>query len=146
MKKLFLGIFMVLTLQANDIIVKQSQCNVLQTVKNLKNIIEERGFHVFATINHSGNAKAVGMQMDPTVMIVFGKAQLSTKLMQQDQTAGLDLPLRVLVYQDKDGKTKMAYRNGNWLKNKHIINAPKIIQKINKGMESITIKAGICKK
>ncbi|NPA65428.1 MAG: DUF302 domain-containing protein [Epsilonproteobacteria bacterium] len=146
MKKLFLSVVMVLSLQANDIIVKKSHCDVKQTVQNLKEVITTKGLHIFAIINHSGNAKAVGMQMEPTIMIVFGKAELGTKLMQQDPLVGLDLPLRVLVYKDKDGETKMAYRDGSWLKNKHIINAPKIIQKINQGMDTITTQAGICTK
>jgi len=146
MKKLLLVLFAVLSLQANGIIVKKSHCDTYQTVQNLKKIIKAKGLHIFAVINHSGNAKAVGMKMRPTVMIVFGKAELGTKLMQQDPKVGLDLPLRVLVYEDKDGSTKMAYRDGSWLKNKHVIDAPKIIQKINKGMDTITTQAGICQK
>ncbi|MEO1938610.1 MAG: DUF302 domain-containing protein, partial [Sulfurimonas sp.] len=101
---------------------------------------------IFAVINHSGNAKAVDMKLNEAKMIVFGNPRLGTALMQQDMTVGLDLPLRVLVYKDNDGKVKMAYRDGSWLDNKHIIDAPKKIQKVNKAMEMFTDKAGQCKK
>ncbi len=146
MRTIFLTLVFILSLRANDIIVKESKCDVYETVKNLENAIKAKGLHIFAKINHSGNAKSIGMEMRPTVMIVFGKAAMGTKLMQQDPRIGLDLPLRVLVYEDKDGKTKMAYRNGSWLANKHVVDAPKIIQKINKGMEALTNQASICKK
>jgi hypothetical protein len=55
-------------------------------------------------------------------------------LMQQDMTVGLDLPLRILVFKDTDGKVKMAYRDGSWLASKHILDAPKKEKKINKAM------------
>jgi uncharacterized protein (DUF302 family) len=144
MKKVFLIFIATLSLYGGAIIVKESQCDVYQTVQNLEKEIKKRGLHVFAKINHSANAKAVGMEMQPTIMLVFGKAELGTKLMQQDPRVGLDLPLRVLVYEDKDKTTKMAYRDGAWLANKHVVNAPKIIQKINQGMDALTTSAGTC--
>jgi uncharacterized protein (DUF302 family) len=86
------------------------------------------------------------MKMPPAKMIIFGNPKLGTALMQQDIRVGLDLPLRILVYKDKKGKVKMAYRDGSWLEQRHIINAPEKINKINTGMDKITTKAGQCKK
>ena len=146
MKKLLLIIGMLSSLLANDIVVKESNCSVDETVANIKSIVRAKGMGIFALINHQGNAKAVGMKLNESKMIVFGKAELGTSLMQQDMTVGLDLPLRVLVYTDNDGKVKMAYRDGSWLADKHIFNAPKKVQKVNKGMDNITTKAGQCKK
>lgn len=133
-------------LLANDIIVKESSCSVNKTVKNIKNIVTKKGLSVFAIINHQGNAKMVDMKLNESKMVVFGNPKLGTRLMQQDMRVGLDLPLRVLVYKDTDGKVKMAYRDGSWLATKHILNAPKKIEKVNKGMDKITTKAGLCKK
>ena len=146
MKKILLIVAMVASLFANDIIVKESSCSVDDTVSNIKSIVRAKGMGIFALINHQGNAKAVGMKLNESKMIVFGKAELGTSLMQQDMRVGLDLPLRILVYKDSDGKVKMAYRDGSWLANKHILNAPKKVQKVNKGMDNITTKAGLCKK
>jgi len=146
MKKFLLVVAFSLSLFANDIIVKESHCSVDLTAKKIQRIVSKKGLYVFAVINHSGNAKMVGMKLNKSKMIVFGNAKLGTALMQQDMTVGLDLPLRILVYRDSDGKVKMAYRDASWLANKHMLNAAKKIKKINNAMDKITTKAGQCKK
>lgn len=145
MRKIILIAALATSLFAN-VIVKESQCSVDRTIDNLKRIVKSKGLSVFATINHKGNAKMVGMKMSASKMLMFGNPKLGTALMKQDMKAGLDLPLRILVYKDKDSKVKMAYRDGSWLADKHILNAPKKIKKINNGMDKITTKAGQCKK
>jgi uncharacterized protein (DUF302 family) len=145
MKKMITILALGLSLFANDIIVKESCLSVDDTVAKLKEVLRAKQLGIFAVINHSGNAKAIDMKLNEAKMIVFGNPRLGTALMQQDMTVGLDLPLRVLVYKDSDGKVKMAYRDGSWLNNKHIINAPKKIQKVNNAMEMFTDKAGQCK-
>jgi len=145
MKKIVLIIALTLSVFANDIIVKDSSCSVKETVAKIRNIVEKKGLNVFAIINHSGNAKMVGMKLEKSIMVIFGNPKLGTALMQQDMTVGLDLPLRILVYEDKEGNVKMAYRDGTWLETKHILNRPKLVAKVNKGMDKITTKAGICR-
>jgi len=145
-KKIGVALVLSVSLFASDIIVKNSCTDVSTTVKNLKKIVKKKGLSVFATINHSGNAKAVHLKLNESKMLIFGNARLGTSLMQQDMTIGLDLPLRVLVYVDTDGRVKMAYRDGSWLSDKHILNAPKKVAKINRAMDIFTTKAGQCKK
>jgi len=145
-KKLLIILALGVSLLANDIIVKESNCSVDETVDNLKNIVRSKGLSIFAVINHQGNAKQVDMKLNESKMLIFGNPKLGTSLMQQDMKVGLDLPLRILVYVDNDSKVKMAYRDGSWLANKHILNAPKKLQKMNKAMENITTRAGQCKK
>ena len=146
MKKLLVVVVLGASLLANDIIVKEGCLSVSETANNIKDIVEKKRLNVFAIINHSGNAKMVDMKLNESKMVIFGNPKLGTALMQQDMRVGLDLPLRVLVYKDSDGKVKMAYRDGSWLANKHILNAPKKVEKVNKGMDKITTKAGQCKK
>ncbi len=134
------------SLYANDIIVKKSCVDVSTTINNLKKIVKMKKLSVFAVINHSGNAKMVDMKLNESKMLIFGNPRLGTSLMQQDMTVGLDLPLRILVYKDSDGSVKMAYRDGSWLNNKHILNAPKKVAKVNKAMDIFTSKAGQCTK
>ena len=129
-----------------DIIIKQSECGVDRTIANIKQIVKGKGLGVFAIINHSGNAKAVGMKLNKSKMIIFGNPKMGTKLMQQDITTGLDLPIRILVYKDQDGSVKMAYRDGSWLAEHHLVNTPKMVQKLNTALDKITTKAGQCKK
>ena len=146
MKKVLLILALSLSVFANDIIVKESSCSVDVTVKHIKNIVRSKGLSVFAVINHHGNAKSVEMKLNESKMVIFGNPKLGTSLMQQDMLVGLDLPIRILVYKDTDGKVKMAYRDGSWLEGKHILNAPKKIKKLNNAMNKITTKAGQCKK
>ena len=145
-KKLLLIAAFGISLFAQDIIVKESHCSVDATVHRIKNIIAKKGLHIFAIINHSGNANAVGMKLNESKMLIFGNAKLGTSLMQQDMTVGLDLPLRILVYRDTDGKVKMAYRDGSWLANHHLLNAAKKVKRVNNALDKITTKAGQCKK
>lgn len=146
MKKILSMLILSASLFANEIITKESCLSVDETANNIKKIVSAKGLSVFAIINHGQNAKMVDMELGESKMVVFGNPKLGTVLMQQDMRIGLDLPLRVLVYEDKDGKVKMAYRDGSWLDNKHIINAPKKVAKLNKAMENITTKAGQCLK
>ncbi|MFT5659467.1 MAG: hypothetical protein ACI9TV_000083 [Sulfurimonas sp.] len=144
MKKLIVLLSLSMSLIANDIIVKESSCNVDTTVDNIKNIVRAKGLSVFAIINHHGNAKSVDMKLNESKMVIFGNPKLGTALMQQDMKVGLDLPIRILVYMDTDSKVKMAYRDGSWLENRHILNAPQKIKKMNMAMDKITTKAGTC--
>ncbi len=146
MKKIILMLSLVGVLFANDIIIKESHCSVNETIDNIKQSIKERGLTLFALVNHQGNAKYVDMKLNASKMIIFGSAKIGTPLMQQDLLVGLDLPIRILVFRDNDAKVKIAYRDGSWLKSKHIINAPKLVQKLNKALDDITTKAGTCKK
>ena len=144
MKKFVLLIALGTLLAANDIIIKESSCSVDKTVQNLKQILRKKGLGIFATINHQANAKMVGMQLQKSKMVIFGNPKMGTAFMQQDITTGLDLPLRVLVYRDSDGRVKMAYRDGTWLSAKHVLNAPKKVKKMNRALDKITEKAGQC--
>jgi len=146
MKIIMLIFVMALSLVANDIIIKKSCVDVSTTANNIKNIVSKKGLSVFAMINHSANAKMVNMKLNESKMIIFGNPKLGTALMQQDMTVGLDLPLRILVFRDTDGIVKMAYRDGSWLSNKHVLDAPNKEKKINKAMAIFVSKAGQCKK
>jgi uncharacterized protein (DUF302 family) len=142
----FLSLLMLffLSLSASDMIIKESRCSVDETVMNIKSIVKKKGLSIFAVINHDANAKAVGMELQEAKMVMFGNPKLGTKLMQEDITAGLDLPLRILVYKDSYSGVKMAYRDGSWLAEHHIIKAQQRVAKVNNAMDNITTKAGQC--
>jgi uncharacterized protein (DUF302 family) len=79
------------------------------TVDRLVAAIEKAGMSVFATIDHAGGAKAVGMSMPSTVVLIYGQARGGTPVMQADPAAALDLPLRVLIREDANGDTLIAF-------------------------------------
>jgi len=141
-KKILLIVALSLAVFANDIIIKPSKYSVDETIYNIKNIVKSKGFGVFAVINHKANAKMVDMELQEAKLIVFGNPKLGTAVMQENILAALDLPIRILVYKDRDGTTKMAYRNASWLKGLHGLKNDKNIAKIDSGLDKLTNKAG----
>ena len=138
MKKILALIFLSISLFANDIIHVKSDYSVDQTIENIKTIVKAKGFGVFATINHQGNAKMVGMNLNESKVIIFGNPKVGTLLMQEDMTSALDLPLRVLVYKDDEGDVNVAYRDGSWIKDHHFLQSDNLTNKVNVGMKKIT--------
>jgi len=130
------------SLFASDVIIKNSNNSVSDTIKNIKTIVKKKGLGVFAVINHKGNAKAVDMTMRETKVIIFGNPKLGTALMQENILAALDLPIKILVYEDVDGSVKIAYRNASWLKGLHGLKANKTVALIDHGLDKLTDKAG----
>jgi uncharacterized protein (DUF302 family) len=78
-----------------------------------------KGLTVFARIDHAAGAAAAGLALRPTELVIFGNAKGGTPLMQADQTMGIDLPLKALVYEDAAGKAWLAYNDPAWLARRH---------------------------
>jgi uncharacterized protein (DUF302 family) len=74
---------------------------------------------VFAHIDHAAGAAAVGLSLRPTDLLIFGNANGGTPLMQSNPTTGIDLPLKVLVWQDEVGDTWLSYNDPSWVANRH---------------------------
>ena len=82
---------------------------VEDTVDRLAKAIEAKGIKIAARIDHAAGAKAAGLELPPTVVLLFGNPKLGTPLMQADPRVGLDLPMKMLVWQDKAGKVWVGY-------------------------------------
>jgi len=87
---------------------KLSPRSVADTVGRLESLVEGKGMKVFAVIDHSGQAKRVGLELRDTKVVIFGSPQAGTPVMAATPLAALDLPLKVLVWSD-DGQTKLTY-------------------------------------
>ncbi|WP_345993300.1 DUF302 domain-containing protein [Sulfurimonas sp. HSL-1716] len=146
MKKLILLTVFTLSLFAGDMIVKNSICSVDDTVSVIKSMAKNEGMKIFAVIDHSADAEKIGMRLNESKMVILGDSKMGSTLMKQDITAGLDLPIRILVYKNSSGVVKIAYRDGNWLVSEHAFHASKTVRKMNDVLENITNKAGQCKK
>ena len=92
-----------------DLVTLPSWHNVAETVERLKALLSKKGIHLFAHIDHAAGAQKVGLRLRPSQVLIFGKPQAGTPLMQSQQTIGLDLPLRVLVWEDEAGKVWLTY-------------------------------------
>ena len=90
-----------------------------ETMDRLETAIKDKGLTVFARIDHAQGARAAGLSLRPTELIIFGNAKGGTPLMQAGQEAGIDLPLKALVYQDAQGKVWLAYNDPHWLADRH---------------------------
>jgi uncharacterized protein (DUF302 family) len=89
--------------------------DVNATVEKLKNILLANNVTLFAVVDHSGEAEKAGLQMRNTKLVIFGSPVLGTPLMVAAPTAALDLPLKILVSEDADGRTWIAYNDPEYL-------------------------------
>ena len=92
-------------------IVKESPHSVAITVDRLAAAVEKAGARVFARVDHAAGAKKVGQSLAPMQMLMFGNPKLGTPALKGAATMGLDLPLRVLVYADANGKVMLTYHD-----------------------------------
>lgn len=103
----------------NGIVSKPSNHSVEQTVEKLKAIMQSKGVTLFALIDHSGEAEKVGMQMRPTKLLVAGSPKAGTPLMLASPSIAIDLPLKILVWEDVRGKAWVSYNSPEYLKERH---------------------------
>ncbi|MEA3303101.1 MAG: DUF302 domain-containing protein, partial [Pseudomonadota bacterium] len=133
MKFYLLAIVLMLPLIANaeiDIITKQSAHDVQQTMDRLEAKLKENDVQIFARIDHKLNAEEVGMTLGDSQLLIFGKPSAGTKIMLNDMAAGLDLPMKILVYTAPDGKTWLKYRNPQWLREDYALDDCVVIGKL----------------
>jgi uncharacterized protein (DUF302 family) len=105
----------------NGIIAIPSNHSVDQTVETLKSILQAKGVTLFALINHSGEAEKVGMKMRPTKLLIFGNPKAGTLVMLAAPTIAIDLPLKVLIAEDDQGKVWISYNSPVYLQQRHLL-------------------------
>lgn len=101
------------------IVSKRSRLSVPETVDRLTQEINSAGAKLFTVIDHSGEAQSVGLSLRDTKLILFGNPALGTAVMAEEPLASLDLPLRVLVWQDDGGAVWMTYIDPAWLADRY---------------------------
>jgi uncharacterized protein (DUF302 family) len=104
---------------AEGLITMPSAFGPAETMRRLKAEVEAKGMTIFAHIDHAAGAAAVGMQLRPTDLLIFGAARGGTPLMEMAQTIGIDLPLKALIWQDAAGATWLSYNDPGWLTARH---------------------------
>jgi uncharacterized protein (DUF302 family) len=103
----------------NGIVSIHSNHSVDQTVERLKSILQSKGIALFALIDHSGEAEKVGMKMRPTKLLIFGNPKAGTPLMLAAPSIAIDLPLKILVWEDEQGKVWLSYNSPEYLAERH---------------------------
>lgn len=104
---------------AGGLITITSTHPVAQTTDRLEAALKGAGFRIFARVDHGAGAKSVDLPLAPTELLIFGKPQAGTVLMQAGRTVGIDLPLKYLVWEDADGAVRVTWNDPQWLAARH---------------------------
>jgi uncharacterized protein (DUF302 family) len=103
----------------NGIVNKPSKHSVDDTLGKLQNILQAKGIAVFALIDHSGEAAKVGMKMRPTKLLIFGNPKGGTPLMIAAPSIAIDLPVKILIWEDDQQKVWVSYNTPEYLAERH---------------------------
>jgi len=122
------------------IIDKPSNHSVEQTVEKLNSILRSKGVTLFALVDHSGEAEKVGIKIRPTKLLIFGSPKAGTPLMLAAPSSAIDLPLKILVWEDDQGRVWISYNSPDYLKERHGL-PQELLQNIAV-VETLTAKAG----
>ena len=114
---------------ANGIVDTPSNHSVEQTVEKLKAILQAKGVTLFALVDHSGEAEKVGMKMPPTKLLIFGSPKAGTPLMLAAPSIAIDLPLKILVWEDAQARVWVSYNSPAYLQERHGL-PPELLQNI----------------
>jgi uncharacterized protein (DUF302 family) len=101
------------------LITRASRHDAQATSARLREAITARGLSIFAEFDHAANAVAANLPLRATLVVVFGNAAAGTPIMQDRQTAGLDLPLKILVWEDEQKVTRLSWNDPLWIGARH---------------------------
>lgn len=108
-----------MTENENGIVDIASNHNVDGTVEKLNGILQAKGVKLFALVDHSGEAEKAGMKMRPTKLLIFGNPKAGTPLMLAAPRSAIDLPLKILVWEDDHGVAWVSYNSPEYLQKRH---------------------------
>ncbi len=128
------------TMEGDGIIRRASNHSVDETVEKLKVMLQARGVTLFALVDHSGEAEKAGIKMPPTKLLIFGSPKAGTPLMLAAPGSALDLPLKVLIAEDAQGKVWLSYNSPDYLQRRHGL-PPELMKNVAL-VESLATQAG----
>ncbi|MFK7892645.1 MAG: DUF302 domain-containing protein [Granulosicoccus sp.] len=115
----------------------QSPYNVSTTIDKLASILDEKGMSVFGRVDHAANAEKAGLSLRPTELLIFGNPKIGTPLMNCAQSVALDLPQKMLAWEDADGQTYLTWNDPMHLKSRHgIEGCDEIIDRVSGALSS----------
>jgi uncharacterized protein (DUF302 family) len=113
----------------NGIACKKSNHSVDETLEKLKSILQSKGVTIFAIVDHSGEAQKAGLTMRPTKLVIFGNPKGGTPLMLASPSIAIDLPLKILIYEDAQSSVQICYNTTAYLQQRHNV-PPVLLQNI----------------
>lgn len=126
-------------MSSNGLITVASRFSVSETLDRLTTALTGAGLRVFARIDHASGAEEVGLKLRPTELLIFGHPKGGTPLMQDKQTAGIDLPVKALAWEDEEGRVWLTYNEAAWLATRHGLGASSksAVEAIEAGMAAL---------
>ena len=126
---------------ADGLIALKSSYSTDETMDRFEAIAKNKGLNIFARINHTAGAAKIGKTLRPTEVLIFGNAQGGTPFMECNQTVGIDLPLKVLVWQDAAGQVWLGYNDPVYLAKRHGVSQCPVAGKLSKALAGLSAAA-----
>ena len=121
----------------NDLSMAMSEFPVKEAVDRMVSIVEAQGWHLFARIDHAEHARKKGLELRPTELILLGNPEIGTRLMQDRQVSAIDLPMKVLAWEDESGQVRIARNSMAWLKQRHGLTDDATLQAIEEVLAKV---------
>lgn len=123
----------------NGLISKKSKFSTSETIDRLEAVLKKKGITIVLRWRHSDGAKKVGIKLRPTELIIFGNPKLGTHFFTSKQTAGIDLPLKALAWEDEKGQVWLTYNDPKYIANRHgIKDRAKIVAKMSNALNKFS--------
>ncbi len=126
---------------ADGLVEVRSAHSVKDTADRLETAAKARNLVIFLRVDHAAGAQKVGRTLRPTELVVFGNPQGGTPLMECAQSAGIDLPLKALVWQDASGQVWLGYNDPEYLAQRHGVAACPVVPNLRKALEGLAAEA-----
>jgi len=145
MRKIIVQLMVVLTVSlgassvaAQDGMIKlQSPHDVATTLDKLTSVLESKGMSVFGRVNHASNAEGAGMSLRPTEVLIFGNPKIGTPLMLCSQSVAIDLPQKMLAWEDEAGEIWLGWNDPTHLKTRHAIEGcDEVLEKVTAALSN----------
>jgi uncharacterized protein (DUF302 family) len=130
----FLFLFSTLTWGADGLIVVKSSHTPKDTMDRFEAVVKEKGLTIFARIDHAAGAAKVGKSLRSTELLIFGNPQGGTPFMECNQTVGIDLPLKALVWEDASGQVWLGYNDPEFLAKRHGVSQCPAVTNLKKAL------------
>ena len=126
---------------ADGLVTVKSPHSAAETMNRLETAVKARGLNVFARVDHAAGAQSIGKTLRPTAVLIFGNPAGGTPFMECAQSVGIDLPLKVLVWDDAAGQTWVGYNDPAWLAQRHGAASCSVVGNLSKALAGLSAAA-----
>ena len=118
----------------------ESRYSVHETIDRLEGLLKSKGIKIFARLDQAAEAQAVGLSLRPTELLIFGNPRGGTPLMLDKQSAGIDLPVKALAWEDAGGKVWLTYNDAAWIAERHALSeaSAEAVRAMTAGLTMVT--------